>query len=534
MRSVLAAVLAVGVMGVLVPFAPAASAAVESVAFSVPSATFSAPFEVALSTAVAGAEVHYTTDGKVPTAASPTYTEPISVTTTTRLRAQAFVDDVATGDSDTAFYLAADLPTPHDLPVIVLDTFGAGTMTKDTYQDAGVLVYEPEVGGTVALTGPPTLASRGGVKLHGNSSSTFPKRSLRLELHDQADGDANLPFLGMPADADWVLKGPYADKALIRDALAYRTGAELGRVRAMRTVPVEVYLDPDGGEVTAADYLGVYVATEKVEVSSARVPITKLTAADVAEPEVTGGYLLKFDQQVAEEPMVPCTGAAQTCFHYLEVVEPGSPQPEQLAWLTAHLQHVNDVLHAPDFADPTSGYPAYLDIDSFVDYMIVNELSRNCDAYVRSSYLTKDRGGKLVAGPLWDYDLSWGNGGIRQNTAIEGWQYPLQSGDSKPANDWFIQLNRDPAFVARLADRWRQLRAGELSDAAIDARADELAEPLAAAATRNFTKYPILNQAHPVVWITTPATATWALQVQYIKQWTHQRAAWIDDQLAGK
>jgi CotH kinase protein/Chitobiase/beta-hexosaminidase C-terminal domain len=515
----------------LSPASPASAAADPGVDFSVPSETFSAPLSVALSTAVPGAQIRYTTDGRLPTAASPAYTGPIAVTATTRLRAQAFVDDVATGPSRTEFYLAADVATPHDLPVLVLDTFGAGRMTKADYQDAAVFVYQPKAGATVKLADRPALVSRGGVRLHGNSSATFPKRSMRLELHDENDKDANLPFLGMPADADWVLKGPYADKSLVRDALAYSTGAALGRLRAPRTVPVEVYLDPDGGAVTEADYLGVYLVTEKVEVSADRVNIAKLKTTDIAEPAVTGGYVLKFDRDVAEEPTIPCTGAAATCFRSLEVVEPGTLAAEQKEWLTAYLKKTNDALHAPDFADPAVGYAAYLDVDSFVDYMIINELSRNCDGYVRSSFLTKDRGGKLTAGPLWDYDLAWGNGGVRDNLAVEGWQYPLNSAGSRPANDWLIRLNQDPAFVARVAARWQHLRATDLSDAAIDARIDANAAPLTAAARRNFTTYPILDQARLVNWVRTPATETWQEQLDYLKSWIHQRAAWMDTQL---
>src|SRR5690606_20619071 len=214
-----------------------------------------------------------------------------------------------------------------------------------------------------------------------------------------------------------------------------------------------------------------------------------------------------------------------TCWNYLEVVDPSPLQPEQRDWLRNHIQEFHDVLRAPDFADPDTGYRAYIDVDSFVDQLIINELSRDMDAYVRSAYFYKDRDSKIFAGPLWDYDLTFGVGGFFQNDQIAGWQY--QQVRQPLANDWFNQLMRDPAFVEQVRSRWQELRRGLLSDTALQDRIDALTRPLTNAAQRNFQRWPNLT-APFVGFFITPTAPTWQGQVQYMQDWMLRRAAWLD------
>jgi hypothetical protein len=501
------------------------------VGFSVSSGTFTGELSVSLTTPVTGAEIRYTTDGALPGPDSTRFTgDPVLLTGTTQLRAQPFVDGVAAGEPGTALYLENAVDTLHDLPVVVMDDYAAGLPEKeDGYKDAAVMVFEPgSRTGTTGLGYAPTLASRGGIHVRGQSSSDFDKTAYRLELWDNENDDADHPLLGMPADSDWVFRGPFMDKSLIRDALTYSLGRDMG-LRTPRFALCELYLNLDGGPLGPADYQGVYLVSETVKVSDDRLDIANLKKADLAPPAVEGGYVLKFDWQVAEAPMLTCTGSTSSCWRYLEVVEPDPLQPEQQAWITQYVQQVHDSLHAADFADPQTGYAAWIDVPSFVDVVIINELSRNVDGYIRSTYLHKDRGGKLAAGPLWDYDLAWGTGGIRRNLEIQGWQYEQQR-VNPPANDWFSRLFQDPAFVDRVAARWQELRGGVLSDAALDARIDELATPLAGAADRNFQRWPNLTRARIVNWATTPTAATWQGQVDYLRDWAHQRAAWLDTQ----
>ncbi|SDR21825.1 CotH kinase family protein [Thermostaphylospora chromogena] len=494
------------------------------ITFSVPSGTFQGEVEVSLSTSISGAQIRYTTDGRLPTAESTLYEgTPLRFTRTTQLRAQAFIGQTAAGEPGTAMYVARDTTTAHDLPVILIDSYGKGKPDRE-YFDSATMIFEPGSGGTTSLAEAPAVATRAGFRLRGQSSSTFEKTPYRIEFWDNDDDDADYPVLGMPADSDWVLRGPFPDKALIREALVYDLGREMG-LHAPRYAFAEFYLNTDDGPVGDDDYMGLYMIVETIKNSKNRLDLKQLREDDTTLPRITGGYIWKFEWMSAEEPTLPCTGPQATCWNYLEVVDPSPLQPEQRDWLRNHIQEFHDVLRAPDFADPDTGYRAYIDVDSFVDQLIINELSRDMDAYVRSAYFYKDRDSKIFAGPLWDYDLTFGVGGFFQNDQIAGWQY--QQVRQPLANDWFNQLMRDPAFVEQVRSRWQELRRGLLSDTALQDRIDALTRPLTNAAQRNFQRWPNLT-APFVGFFITPTAPTWQGQVQYMQDWMLRRAAWLD------
>jgi hypothetical protein len=504
--------------------AAAAEDLVGDIVFSAPSGTFQGQVAVSLSTAISGAQIRYTTDGRLPTAQSTLYQgSPLQFTRTTQLRAQAFVGQTASGRPGTAMYTARDTATAHDLPVIMIDSYGAGKPGRE-YVDATTMIFQPGAGGTTSLAAAPTVATRAGFHLRGQSSASFEKAPYRLEFRDNDNDDADYPVLGMPADSDWVLRGPFTDKSLVREAFIYDLGREMG-LKAPRYAFAEFYLNTDAGPVGANDYMGVYMVVETIKNSKNRLDLKKLDEGDTTLPKITGGYIWKFEWMAAEEPTLPCTGASNTCWNYLEVIDPSPLQPAQRDWLRNHIQEFHNVLRAPNFADPVTGYQKYIDVGSFIDHMIINELSRGMDAYVRSAHFYKDRDSKIFAGPLWDFDLTFGVGGYFQNDQIAGWQH-LQTRQPS-ANDWYAQLLRDPAFVNQLKARWQSLRRGLFADSALHGRIDALARPLTNAAQRNFQRWP--NLSSPTVgFFNTPTAPTWQGQVQFVKDWMGRRAAWLD------
>src|SRR5690606_35036536 len=225
---------------------------------------------------------------------------------------------------------------------------------------------------------------------------------------------------------------------------------------------------------------------------------------------------------------LPCQGSMFNCWNYLELVDPHPEkhlQPEMRQWITEHIQEFHDVLNGPNFTDQQTGYRAYIDVESWIDQMIINELSRELDSYYRSAYFHKDRGEKIKAGPLWDYDLSFGVGGFFENDQIAGWQW--QQSRFPVANNWYPRLMEDPAFVEQLRARWAELRRGPLSDAQLRARVEALARPLQNAAARNFQRWPNLTQ--PMIsFFFTPTEPTWQGQVDFLLDWMLRRAAWLD------
>ncbi|MFC1642765.1 CotH kinase family protein [Myxococcota bacterium] len=506
------------------------------VAFSWPSGTFAESISVELSTRLADVSIRYTVDGTVPTSSSPIYDgTPLSIDKTTRLRAQAFAGAVPKGAPSAGIYVTRAIDSDHDVPVIVLDAYAAGrASTQDrSFQDVAFLGFEPADGMT-SLNAEPAVTSLAAYHAHGQSSVMFAKSSYRIELRDYAGDDRDCALFGMPKEADWLLIGPFADKTLIHNAFVFSLGKELGLL-APRLTLIELFVNVGDRPMTSSNYYGVYQLIEKIEIQKDRISLKQLRTTDTTEPEITGGYIFKSEWLATEPPLLPCPEEGEGCWTDMELVEPQAPNVEQMAYLTSHLKAFNDAMHSAAPSDPVSGYPAYLDVQSFVDHVIINELTRSMDAYVRSQYFHKQRGGKIVAGPLWDFDLIAGvgmgasglGGRAFPNLDTAGWQY--ESNASRMTSNWFSVLLADPDFRAQLVARWIALRRGLLSEASIAGRIEMLTQGLENAASRNFLRWQILSQ--PMVMpFTTPVEPTWHGQVEYMKNWLVQRAAWLDTQ----
>ena len=509
---------------------------VGSVEFSTPSQTFRDSLDVGMSTSIAGAEIRYTTDGQLPTVTSTVYSgSPLSLTSTTELRAQAFVAGSAAGQPSTALYVARTFDASSDLPILIVDGYGGGKPEdKEVYLRAAFMLFEPS-GGVAALSSLPTIASRSGYHVRGQSSARFPQAPYKVELWDNAGQDADYALLGMPADSDWALIPPYYDRSLVRNPLVYELGRELG-LEAPRTRFVEVYLNYEERALSEQDYQGIYWFSETIKNAKVRTNLKQLREADTTLPDISGGYIFKFDQAAAEEPILECAGSEPisggfggpmggggTCWVDLEVVDPEAPNAEQAAWLTTHLQTFHDSLHQTPIGD----YATYIDVPSFVDYLIVNELTRNVDAYVRSAFYFKDRDGKIEAGPLWDYNFSLAVGGSNTIDPAGGFQFE----GTRNVNNWYPRLVADPAFMAQVRARWLELRQGPLSDAALDARVTGLTTPLTNAVVRDYAKWPVAEVMGSSSFIRGPTVETWQGQVDALRTFIRARLTWMDSEL---
>jgi hypothetical protein len=270
--------------------------------------------------------------------------------------------------------------------------------------------------------------------------------------------------------------------------------------------------------------------TETIKNSKNRLDLKQLRATDTALPAISGGYIMKFDWLVSEEPTLPCTGsppalseAGAHCWTDLELVDPEPLGAEQQAWITGYVQKLHDLLQT----SPLGDYPSMLDVPTVVDAFIISELTRNLDAYTRSTYYHKDRDGKLKAGPLWDYNYAL-DSGRATNRNPEGWQWASEPQTTRQGgSNWIPRLASDPAFMAMVAARWKQLRQGVLATAAIDARIAALTAPIGSAAERDSARWPVRS----VVQGTGPTDPTWRGQVEAVRTWLAKRTVWLDAQL---
>ncbi len=333
-----------------------------------------------------------------------------------------------------------------------------------------------------------------GIKLRGNSSLSFNQKKYTIELRDDQGKELDAGLLGMPAHSDWVLLAPYNDVSAVRDPLAFQLWRDMGHW-APRTRMVEVTVD--------GDYRGIYILSEAIKRGKDRVDIAKMKKGDVTGRDVTGGYLLRIDTYDDDDATftskVPGIGMGiMTSEVVWSCIYPKKKklQPEQLTYIQNYVDTVEQVIQSEGFADPKTGYARYIDVPSFVDYFIHTELSLNADGYKRSAYFYKERqnadgtGGKLVAGPVWDYNLAYGNCNFSNANNLEAWCFEGASNSPTPA--LWQRLLQDPAFRKAVKQRYKALRKGVLSLKSINAYIDGHARLLAPCLKRHFEKYPEL------------------------------------------
>ena len=334
-----------------------------------------------------------------------------------------------------------------------------------------------------------------GIKLRGNSSLGNNQKKYTFELRDENGREVDVSLMGMPAHSDWVLLGPYYDVSTVRDPLAFQLWRNMGHW-GPRTRMVEVTLN--------GAYRGIYILCEAIKRGKDRVDVDKMRKKDISGRELTGGYLLRIDTANDDDATfpskVPGVGEGnfmtQVTWSCIYPKKKKSLQPEQFAYIQSYIDTVEQVIQSDHFADPKTGYARYIDVPSFVDYFIHTELSLNADGYKRSAYFYKERqqpdgtGGKLFAGPVWDYNLAYGNAGFANADNPEAWNFEGASNNPTPA--MWQRLLQDPAFRKAVKTRYQSLRKNVLSDKAIDAYIDRHVRLITPCLAHHFETFPEL------------------------------------------
>ncbi|MHC4207646.1 MAG: CotH kinase family protein, partial [Planctomycetota bacterium] len=398
---------------------------VAEVQFSMDGGMFNEPFYVTLATETDDAIIYYTLDGSEPYELGSrfrkgtVYISPILVSRNTYLRAIAVKTGWKPSDTTMQVYTFLDLSISDfssNLPIAVVDTMGDGVNQSSQTLSYATFI-DTSTGGRARLTDSPDFVGRGGINVRGKSSAGFAKKQYHFETWDKDNQDKDVSILGFPAESDWILQGPYSDKSLMRNFLSYKWSNDIGRY-AVRTRFIEVFLNTDGGGVSMGDYVGVYVFMEKIKRGADRVDIEELEPSDNTEPQISGGYIFKKDKPDAGETVFHTSRGLE-----IRVIEPRTEDitQEQVDWLRNYLVEFESVLYGSNFMDPVNGYAKYIDVDSFIDHHFIVEITKNIDGFRLSTYMFKDRGGKLNMGPVWDYNLSLGNADYLQGWIPTGW-----------------------------------------------------------------------------------------------------------------
>ena len=367
------------------------------------------------------------------------------------------------------------------LPVLFIYTDNKEPIaSKDNYVN-GTIFFDG-AGEFENLTAPMRIKGR------GNSTWSMPKKPYRIKF------DEKQSMAGFPANKDWVLLANYADKTSLRTEVAFNISRNTSLEYTPRTQHVEVFINDV--------YNGTYVLTEQLKIGKDRINVTD------------DGYLLEVDQlSKLDEGDVYFT----TDRILLNIKDPDVElNSERYNWIRDFVIAAENALYGVNFKDPQNGYAKYIDVGSFVDWYLVNEITKNNDAkFFSSCYMNITPGGKLKMGPVWDYDIALGNVNYNNNYDPTGFWIK----NSK----WISRLFEDPAFVELVKERYNNLRGIILNN--IIAELNQDASYLSWSMIENNNKWGTL---YTYTW---PNDAIWGSynnEIQYLKTWLSQRISWLD------
>jgi hypothetical protein len=396
------------------------------------------------------------------------------------------------------------------------------------------IVDEPKIPGSLQIFQDELVIEEHliGIEIRGSSSQMFDKKSYGFETWDEMGEDLNASLGGFPEEEDWILYGPYSDKSLVRNVLIYELSNNLGQY-ASKTKFYELEIN----EV----FQGTYVLMEKIKRDKNRVDISKNKIEDIS-----GGYIIKIDkptgdgdwynENIAFSSQYNTTGVlvdtGNVNFLY-EYPKADDISEEQKKYIQDYIHLFETALISEGFKSIENGYRQFIDLDSFIDFFILNEFSKNPDGFRLSTYLHKEKGGKLKMGPIWDFNLAFGNVNYCDGDSPYGWAHRFNdicSGDNWQVPFWWNRFLDDPEYVGLLKERWAILRSEILSSDTVSSRLRELQENLkgSSAIDKNFGKWLILGK---YIWPNKFIGDSYDSEINYLEEWISERFNWLDQNI---
>lgn len=376
------------------------------------------------------------------------------------------------------------------LPIISINTNGIPIVSKEDY-----------VEGFASLHGGLQFESLSDqeMEIKGRGNSTWygpPKKPYQLKFSDKT------AFLGMPEDKKWLLLAEYSDKSLIRNKISF----DLGEMSVLEYTPkgeyAEVFLN--------GEYNGTYLVSQKVEVTSNRLDL----------PD--NGYLIEIDQDhrlddddVFFQPTIFTQNYTSNVFAIKEPsVDFGSPE---YSLIEDYINDFETALFGNNFQNPDFGYQAYIDIPSFIDWYLIQEIAKSVDSkWYSSIYFNYVPGEKIKMGPLWDFDLSYGNVDYADATYSEGFWIK--------DNPWYARLFEDPYFENLVKERFMYFYNN--TNVLLE-KIDGHKNDLELAQEKNYQKWPTLGT---YVWPNPVFFDTHTEEVDHLKAWLTNRMNWLHGQ----
>ncbi|MBO6576508.1 MAG: CotH kinase family protein [Rhodothermales bacterium] len=411
-----------------------------------------------------------------------------------------------------------------NLPIIEIEV--SGDIPDEPKVPGRIRIVDGGAGAENRRTDPAAYDGPMAIELRGSSSRVlFPKKSFAIELKDENGSDTDASLLGLPPEEDWVLHGPYSDRTYMRNVLAMELSRAMGQY-ASRTRFVEVFLNNA--------YHGLYVLMERIKRDSARVDVSRLRPEEVLEPEVSGGYIIKVDKLDGAgndgwtSAVPPRIGSADRVVFQYHYPKGADLVDVQKAWIQQWMTRFEE-----EMASRPERWQEYLEPSAAVDYLLLNELTHNVDSYRLSTFMHKDRDDddepRLRLGPVWDFNLAFGNADYYDGRITRDWrvQYRLPDGDFQPPA-FFRRVFRQDSFQDLARTRWAELRNSFLHTDSLLARIDGHAETIRAAYERDRLRW---GQFGRYIWPNVFVGQDLDDEVAYLKSWLLARLAWMDDAL---
>ena len=415
-----------------------------------------------------------------------------------------------------------EIPLEDKLPQVYLNT------------NSQEIPDEPKIIAEISIENKGEITYEGliGIEIRGQSSQMFPKKQYGFETRDSANEDIDVSLLGLPEEEDWILHAPYSDKSLIRNALIYDLSRDIGRY-ASRLVFVELILNNT--------YDGLYILMEKLKRDKYRIDINKLKSDENEGEDLTGGYILKLDKEDSYNQLNSFTSTIrppnsinnQQIRFVFDTPNEEDITDEQRNYIKSYINSFENTLNSNQFSDLENGYSKYINVDSFIDFFILNELSNNVDGYRLSTWLVKDKNELLSIGPIWDFNLAFGNANYCGGERYDVWAYKFNercSQDFWQIPFWWNRFMEDPNFKNLLQQRWNTLRNYELSEDVILSKIDNYINLFESSGSReaNFRRWQILGE---YVWPNNFIGGSYPDEINYLKEWISNRLAWLDREI---
>ena len=374
------------------------------------------------------------------------------------------------------------------LPIVYINTENATAITsKEDYVKGTIRIVED----IETRSAGDIFESSMKIKGRGNSTWSLPKKPYKIKFDDKTS------LLGEPADKEWVLLANYTDKTSLRNETAFYMGRISNLDYTNRTHFVEVIIN--------GVYNGTYQLGEQLKIAKNRVNVGD------------DGYLLEIDAKAAEDDIT------FRIDHIGQPINIKDPDVEiggdSYNYVVEYLQKADAALFGENFTDVTNGYTQYLDVESFVDWYLINEISKNNDAcFYSSCYMNLSKGGKLKMGPLWDFDLAFGNVNYNGCDKPEGFWVKNVT--------WYKRLFQDPIFVKKVKERFNYFYNEREK---IYTEINSNAEYLKYAIVENNNKW---NTLYVYTWPNNMIWGSYENEVQSMKMWLEKRFQWLNSQFS--